>query len=189
MDLNGSLFDAINGLAGRSSIADDAMKLAANYAIYVVAAIIVASWFIRTVNDRERRIGAYTALSAAALALAVALAIQQFYVHQRPFVVRGDVNLLIRHSADASFPSEHTTASFGMAGGLWPYRRRLALLAGSFAALTGFARVYVGIHWPADVAGGAAIGLLAAAALYYARPLFAWLDRTLVVRLVPQPLL
>lgn len=189
MDLNGSLFHAINRLAGHSTIVDDAMKLAATYAIYVVAGIVAVSWFIRTVNDRDRRIAAYTAVASAALAIVIGLAISHVYVHQRPFVVRTDVHQLLHHSADASFPSDHTTASFGMVGGLWPYRRRLALVALAFAALTGFARVYVGIHWPADVAGGAAIGLLAALALYYAKPLFAWVDRTLVVRLVPQPLL
>lgn len=189
MDLNGSLFHAINGLAGHSSVADDAMKLAAQYAIYAIAAAVALSWLIRAGNDRDRRVAVYTSVAAGALSIAVALVIQQFYVHQRPFVLRTDVVQLVHHSADPSFPSEHTSAAFGMAGGLGLYRARIGLALLMMAALTAFARVYVGLHYPGDVAGGGAIGALAAGALWPVRPAFYWLDRTFVSRLVPQPLL
>lgn len=189
MDLNGSLFHAINRLAGHSAIADDAMKFAAQYAIYAIAAIVALSWFVRAGDDRNRRMAVYTSIAAGALAVAVALVIQHFYVHQRPFVLRTDVVQLVHHSADASFPSEHATAAFGMAGGLGLYRARIGLVLLLLAALIGFSRVFVGIHYPGDVAGGAAIGALAAGVLWLAQPALDWIDRTLVVRLVPQPLL
>jgi len=38
------------------------------------------------------------------------------------------------------------------------------------AALLSFARVYVGTHYPGDVAAGAAIGIAAAGALYLFSP-------------------
>lgn len=68
-----------------------------------------------------------------------------------------------------SYPSGHSTLApivFGLAAVLWsapwPSRgRRQALLAGAGAlALTiAFSRVYIGVHYPSDVAGGLLLGL------------------------------
>jgi undecaprenyl-diphosphatase len=40
--------------------------------------------------------------------------------------------------------------------------RRLAPLFFGIAAIVGYSRIYIGIHYPLDVIGGAAIGLLIA---------------------------
>jgi membrane-associated phospholipid phosphatase len=62
----------------------------------------------------------------------------------------------------SSFPSGHTLTAFLVAGLLAGYRPRWALPALALAALAGLSRVAVGVHWPLDVLGGAAGGLLAA---------------------------
>jgi len=183
--LNGALFDAINDLAGRVTVLDRSMEWAARYAVFAIVLLVVASWFIHATSGTDRRLAVYTSVASAAISLAVAVVIQRYYVHQRPFVLRGDVRQLLPHSADPSFPSEHASAAFAMAAGLGMYRRWLGLAALVLAALTAFSRVYVGIHYPADVAAGAAIGVLVALALWFARPLLAWLDRNVVVRLAP----
>ena len=162
------------------------MKFAAQYVVYIIALLAGASWFVRGDGAPDRRIAVYTAFGAAAVSVVVALIIQHFYVHQRPFVLRPDVTLLLNHSPDASFPSEHTTAAFGMASGVALYRPRPGMALAVLAALTGFARVFVGIHYPFDVIAGAAIGVLAAAALRCVRPALAWLDNAIVVRFVPE---
>jgi undecaprenyl-diphosphatase len=185
LDLNGSIFDAINGLAGHVTIVDDAMKFAANYVIFGVFALVAASWFVRQGSGESRRLAVYTAGLTALLSIAVVMVIQHFYVHQRPFVARSDVVLLIKHSADASFPSEHATAAFALAAGVAMYRLRYGMVLLALATLISFARVYVGAHYPADVLGGAAIGITIALALRAARPLLAWFDRTAVVPVIP----
>jgi membrane-associated phospholipid phosphatase len=68
------------------------------------------------------------------------------------------------------------------------YQRRYGLLLLSLAALISFARVYVGLHYPFDVLAGAATGITVAVALRGARPVFEWLDRVIVLRVVPAPL-
>lgn len=188
MDLNGSIFDAINDLAGRIDIADDAMEFVAQYLTYVVFGLVVVSWFVRTGGDQSRRLAVYSSALSAALALGVAFVIQHFYTHPRPFVQRNDVVLLIQHAADSSFPSEHATGSFALATGVLVHRLRYGLALVALATLIAFSRVYVGVHYPYDVLGGAAIGITSAVAIRAARPPLGWLDRAVVIRIVPAAL-
>ncbi len=188
MDLNGSLFDAINDLAGHLDLADDAMQFAAQYLTYVVFALVVVSWFVRTGSDQSRRLAVYSSAITAALSLGAVFVVHHFYVHQRPFVQRDDVVLLIRHAADSSFPSEHATESFALAAGLIMYRFRYGMMLIGVAVLVALSRVYVGVHYPYDVLGGAAIGIFFALALRSARPALEWMDRSVVAPLIPGPL-
>ncbi|MBV9121085.1 MAG: phosphatase PAP2 family protein [Chloroflexi bacterium] len=84
----------------------------------------------------------------------------------RPFVAHANVvHLLLAHSPDASFPSDHAAAGFAIAvvlAGSYPKSGAVALI---YAALMSYARVYVGEHYPGDVLAGAAIGVACAALL------------------------
>ena len=86
----------------------------------------------------------------------------------RPFLVLGNVHQLVPENEIYSFPSGHTTSSFAAATviGL-KYSLKLKntkikmiypLLA--FAAVIGFSRIYLGVHYPLDVLFGALIGII-----------------------------
>ena len=190
LSINGTLFDWMNDdIAGRVTFVDNVMKFFAQYGIYVIVAQLAASWFIRAGMGEQRRIAVYSALVSAGIALAIALMIQRVYDHPRPFVDRTDYVLLMRHAADSSFPSEHATAAFAISAAAGLYRQRLGILMLLIACVIAFSRVYVGVHYPADVGAGAAIGVVSAFAVWLARPLFSWADRAIVRRLVPSFLL
>ncbi|MBM0231569.1 phosphatase PAP2 family protein, partial [Micromonospora sp. STR1_7] len=66
---------------------------------------------------------------------------------------------------DWSFPSNHSTIAGAVAVTTLLLSRRLGLIALPLAALAAFSRVFVGVHYPHDVAAGVLLGALFAALL------------------------
>jgi len=78
-----------------------------------------------------------------------------------PAVLGSDITLRDGSATGWGFPSGHTTAAFALAAVLHP------LLPGRWrwapwllATAVGVARIYVGAHFPMDVIGGVALGLV-----------------------------
>ena len=96
------------------------------------------------------------------------------------FVYPGDVHLFIPASMDTSFPSDHATAAFAIAGAIFLRSRRAGWIALTMASLVSVGRVVGGTHYPTDVLAGAAIGTLSALVFCHPRvrgPLHALADR------------
>lgn len=144
----------------------------------------------------ETRAAILWIIIACGLAYAFNLLIEQFVFEPRPFVSH-KVHLLVAHAADASFPSDHLAWSFAAIGMLLfaflPFftstrandqtaprpsllRKPVWYLIAAFVigCCIGYARVYVGVHYPGDILGGAIDGLIAALIVTAVRH---WLSR------------
>jgi undecaprenyl-diphosphatase len=51
---------------------------------------------------------------------------------------------------------------------VWYANRKWGIVYLILVALMGVARIYVGVHWPLDILGGAAIGILSAMIIHWA---------------------
>jgi undecaprenyl-diphosphatase len=84
---------------------------------------------------------------------------------RRPPLVYPEPRPLVHVPHSGSFPSGHATVAFACAAVLAWRAPQLAFPAFLFAGAIAWSRVYVGVHWPLDVLGGGALGLLIATAL------------------------
>lgn len=78
-----------------------------------------------------------------------------------------NIRLLISCGSGFSFPSSHAANSFAAATLLSIYYQKLSWLFILLAAIVGFSRIYVGVHFPLDVIGGSVVGIICSLILYY----------------------
>jgi Membrane-associated phospholipid phosphatase len=79
----------------------------------------------------------------------------------RPFTTLDNLKILISKPTDFSFPSGHTASSFAAAGSICFYgNKKWSVPAFILAALIGFSRLYLGVHYPSDVIFGILSGLI-----------------------------
>jgi undecaprenyl-diphosphatase len=79
-------------------------------------------------------------------------------------------HVLVPVPHDGSFPSGHAASSFACATVLAASVPKAAPALYLLALAIGFSRIYVGVHWPLDVVGGAVLGVAIGAALLTALP-------------------
>ncbi|PKH07944.1 undecaprenyl-diphosphatase [Moritella sp. Urea-trap-13] len=165
--LNNQLFLAINQFAGQNQFIDYIFIFLAEGMPYIFITLVVLVWF-----RSEERIKRY--LIAATLTSVVGIAINhviaQVYFHPRPFM--NDLGTtLVQHTANSSFPSDHTTFMFCIAFSLLFHQatKKLALGLTVFAVIGGLSRVYIGVHYPFDIAAASVIGVLSAIIVHTVR--------------------
>ncbi len=80
----------------------------------------------------------------------------------RPCHTLLEVRLLTDCNTSYSFPSAHAVNIFAGAFFLAKPLKEFSIFFYGVASLVAYSRVYIGIHYPLDVLGGAALGLLIA---------------------------
>ena len=105
------------------------------------------------------------------LQVAVTLAISQTITYvlkallsrERPYNILKNLNTFDIILKDYSFPSGHTSASFAIATSIAFNMPKLSILVFLVALLIGISRIYLGVHYPTDVAAGIIVGVGSAA--------------------------
>jgi undecaprenyl-diphosphatase len=151
-------FNVVHDFANSTTWLHGFMTFMAKDGVVLLAVALLAAWWIGRRADSTRRV-AIAVWSALAALVAVALVqpIANAADEQRPFVGQ-PWHPLIHHAADVGFPSDHATAAGAIAIGLIFVSWQLGLITLLLAFLIAFSRIYVGVHFPQDVAAGLALG-------------------------------
>lgn len=166
--MNTDLLLLINGWAGHSHLLDTVMLFMAKYAIFVLFAVATGcvGYYI---YKKEWKPVIYFATTLVVTFILLRLAALLNFDH-RPFMDHHLTQLLL-HASGSSFPSDHTTAGAGaaMAVLLFTKFKKTGWILLLAAALIGFSRIFVGVHYPADIAGGLITGALGGGLVYFAK--------------------
>lgn len=123
-------------------------------------------FFLRLPRQKKVDFILFAALSLPLAYLAAKLAAFGF-PESRPFIAE-HFTPLVPHADTNSFPSGHTLFSTAFALLVFNMNRSFGLFLLALAFLVGAGRVFAGVHYPADIAGGF---LIACAAAYAASKL------------------
>lgn len=160
--LNFKLFLAINH--AHHPLLDPVMEamiaLGSSRMVYLYVALLLCLALVRREVMPFRYVWVYCL--AVALGIGVEEGMKVFFAVPRPALAIGieKIRVLGEVKLKNSLPSGHATFALASAASL-AWRRSIAWKVPlfSFAALVAYSRVYVGAHYPLDVAAGAAVGV------------------------------
>lgn len=139
--------------------------------------VTVGLWLLaRPGGSAKWKLAAVSALGSAALGLGInRLISSEIWYRERPFLAHHIAHPWI-NSHDASFPSDHATATFAIAFAVLAFDAVAGGIFLFFALVISVGRLFIGAHYPGDVGAGFLIGLAAALVVTrLARPLVGFL--------------
>ena len=140
----------------RNPVFDKVMPLLSFLGNWGMIWLILAVAFI--ISKKYRKMGVTMLLTLLLCTLTGNSLIKPLVERVRPCNVNMLTHLLIARPTDFSFPSGHTTASFGAAVTILCYYKKLGIAALIFAFLIAFSRLYLYVHYPSDVLAGVILG-------------------------------
>lgn len=137
--------------------------LATFFATYLIYLLPIGLLGLAMTGSAKDRLGLVSAVLSALLALLLGLAVSTLWPQARPFALPLGTNLL-PHVSDAGFPSDHALVFFGLGLGMLLQARVAwaAMLLLAAGLLVGWARIYLGVHFPADIVGAFPVALVSA---------------------------
>jgi undecaprenyl-diphosphatase len=155
-EMNVDLFRTINDLGKEYTYLNNFFIFMAEYMVFVLAFIALIFWFTRREENRMMIISATISFILAEMIGKIA---GTLHSNNQPFAELSNVNKLIEKAVDNSFPSDHTILFFAFCMTFFIYQKRWRYIWIMLALVVGISRIWVGVHYPADVIVGAIISI------------------------------
>ncbi|WP_433471749.1 phosphatase PAP2 family protein [Spirillospora sp. CA-142024] len=164
-DFSADLYRDITEFAqGTPSWVHSAADVGTDAGLLLFAALFVAGWWRARGRDARAMGLALAAPFAVVSAYLVSEVSKSHIQEERPCrAVAGAVHIAACPAqGDWSFPSNHATIAAASASAIVVAWRAMAPVVLPLAALMAFSRVFVGVHYPHDVAAGFVVGVVVA---------------------------
>ncbi len=154
-----AVFHFINGTLA-NPITDKLMPFITDVKNWYLTYVLL--WFIILFKGGKYRVG----LAIGMILLVVvsdqisSTLLKHLFERPRPCKVLENVRLLVGCTDSYSFPSSHAVNNFAAAMFFSYFYKHLKWILFSVASLMALSRIFVGVHYPSDVIGGALIGLV-----------------------------
>ncbi len=156
MPLNSELFFAIYNLSRHNLVLDWLMIFGANQLIFLTFFLV----FVVLILGRAKERKAFFLIIIGVIFVEIVIKISHlFFLEARPFVTF-HLTPLISNIPDAAFPSEHTSIAAVLAFANLFCKSKFTPLFFLSLLWIGFARIYVGVHYPLDILGGIVVGFI-----------------------------
>ncbi len=157
--LDRTLFLDVNHFAQHTGWLHAPLTAYANYGVALFGLLLIIGWWLAR-QRRSARVSAAAlwAIAGTAVAVACVQPVNHAVAEARPWQSLPHALILAGHAHDFSFPSDHAVMAGAVTAGIFLYHRRLGIIALLAGLLMCFARVYIGAHYPQDVAAGFLIG-------------------------------
>ena len=114
---------------------------------------------------KHRKMGVQVLISMLFTYIIGNLILKNIFARPRPCDIDATVAMLISRPHGHSFPSGHSMNGMVAAVALFLNNKKIGIPALILACLIGFTRMYLFVHFPTDVLGGFAVGILVAIAV------------------------
>lgn len=171
------LFRGINNWANQFSGLDTVGTIIATYFPVFLAVFLIVKWFQKR-RDSAYRIMLLISIISFIFSEIIAKLVGKLYEHVQPFAALSNAHQLIEKEVGNSFPSDHTVLIFSFVIVLFLYTKGKGRYFYLLAAITaGLSRIFVGVHYPSDVAAGAGIAIVVGSCCYYLMKDSAFLEK------------
>ena len=116
---------------------------------------------------KTRKCGIVVLVSYALVFLGGQFVLKDLIARERPCVIDQTVELIVARKTSYSCPSTHTAWAFAAATSIFLHFKKWGIALFAVAAVIGFSRLYLFMHFPTDVLFGAVLGAALAIGAYY----------------------
>ncbi len=151
-------FRWINDLAGHNVWLDRFVVFAADKMGYLLILFVLVLFWKRNYFKKV----VFVSFGSAIVSRFVFVTIIRYFIYSpRPFLILENMHQLLPEDG-SSFPSGHASFYFALAMAVYLYNKKAGYIYLILAGLMGIARIFVGVHWPLDILGGAVLGVVVA---------------------------
>lgn len=144
-----------------SQLLDPIMIVASSPWPWLIGLVILGRLALKTNGPNPWQTLALCAIGIATTDVITAYGLKPFFARLRPCKVFFDIELISGCAGWFGFPSNHAANSMCMAMILClQYKSWIRFVPLLVALLIGYSRIYLGVHYPADVLGGFVVGAM-----------------------------